>query len=510
MAADIRFDHKMSDAEGLMWRLDKDPYLSSTFANLSVLDRAPDIDRLRRRMERAAVAIPRLRQRVQATPANLTPPLWVDDPDFDIDYHVRRIALPAPGSLRQMLDIATLITNDPFDRTRPLWQFVVIEGLTNGRAVLIEKLHHSIADGEGSVQLSLQFFDFERDAPEPAPLTTNAENEDGTHHTVGADLWRDLLAGSLKVPVAVVKQVRDLLADPSSFSTTSAATMETVKALVGQMTDIDPAKSPLWTQRSLRRRLDVLQIPFRETRDVARSLGGTLNTALLTAASDAAGRYHRALGAPIDHLRASMAVSTRKQNGDDSATNAFSLARLLVPTAEMPVAERFALVDQVCREAGTGSASLALNAIATLSGTLPTAVITRLARLQSQTVDFATSNVKGTPLPVFVAGAEIISNYPVGPLGGVAFNLTLLSHVGSLDLGLNMDIGAIEQPDLMFHSLTEAFDDLLMQKVKPAPVSPATKTLQSASKSPGRPVKKSAGSVSKRPASPARKRPKSD
>ena len=94
MATEIRFDHKMSDAEALMWRLDKDPYLSSAFANISILDRAPDIDRLRRRMERAAVAIPRLRQRVQPSPANLTPPLWVDDPDFDIHYHVRRLALP--------------------------------------------------------------------------------------------------------------------------------------------------------------------------------------------------------------------------------------------------------------------------------------------------------------------------------------------------------------------------------------------------------------------------------
>lgn len=463
MASDIRFDHKMSDAEGLMWRLDKDPYLSSTFANLSVLDRAPDFDRLRRRLERATVAIPRLRQRVQATPANLTPPLWVDDPDFDINYHVRRIALPAPGSLRQMLDVATLITNDPFDRTRPLWQFVVIEGLSDGRAVLIEKLHHTIADGEGSVQLSLQFFDFERDAPEPTPIAVDTDDGDSTGHLVSADLWRDLLAGSLKVPVAFVKQIRDLLADPSSFSTTSAATMETVKALVGQMTDIEPAKSPLWVHRSLRRRLDVLQIPFHQTRDVSRALGGTLNTALLTAASDAAGRYHRALGAPVEHLRASMAVSTRKMNGDDGATNAFSLARMLVPTGEMPVRDRFAIVDQLCREAGTGSASLALGAIATLSGTLPTAVITRLARLQSQTVDFATSNVKGTPLPVFVAGAEILSNYPVGPLGGVAFNLTLLSHVGSLDMGLNMDAGAIEEPELLFESLSGAFQDLLAQ-----------------------------------------------
>ncbi len=241
-----------------MWRLEKDPYLSSTFANLSILDRAPDFDRLRRRMERATVAIPRLRQRVQSSPANITPPVWVDDPDFDIDYHVRRIALPAPGTMRQMLDLATLILVDPFDRTRPLWQFVVIEGLEDSRAVLVEKLHHTIADGEGSVQLSLQFFDFERDAPEPEPLVHDAE-EAAASALLNGDLLRDLLAGSLKIPLSLVKQVRDLIADPASIPSHGASTVEMVRNVVGQLSDVDPAKSPLWTTRSLRRRVEVLQ-----------------------------------------------------------------------------------------------------------------------------------------------------------------------------------------------------------------------------------------------------------
>lgn len=459
MATDIRFDHKMSDAEALMWRIDKDPYLSSTFANLSVLDRAPDFDRLRRRMERAASVIPRLRQRVQSAPANLTPPLWVDDPDFDIDYHVRRVALPSPGSMRQMLDLATLIVNDPFDRTRPLWQFVVIEGLPEGRAVLVEKLHHTIADGEGSVQLSLQFFDFERNAPEPEPIawTRSAEDAGPEHGTT--DLWRDVLAGPLKIPLALVKQVRDLIADPSQVPSAGAATVETLRALIGQMTDLEPAKSPLWTRRSLRRRIEVLKVPFHEARQVARLLGGTLNTLMLTAASDASGRYHADQGVPIAQLRASMAISTRG-TGDDSA-NAFSLARMLVPTGEMSVADRFRAIHDITTEAAGGSAAQALNAIAAVAGSLPTGVTTRLARLQSQTVDFATSNVKGTPMPVFVAGAEILSNFPVGPLGGVAFNLTLLSHVGSLDMGLNVDSGAIAEPGLLLDHLQSSFRDLL-------------------------------------------------
>ena len=174
----IVYDRTMSDAEGLMWRLEKDPYLSSTFANVTILDRKPNFDLLRRRMDRTAMRIPRLRQRVQTSPGNVSAPVWVDDPDFDLDHHVRRIALPKPGTDRQLLDLATLITADPFDRTRPLWQFVIVEGLKGGRAALIEKLHHTITDGEGGVQLSLEFLDFERDAPE-LPIPTLEDELDG-------------------------------------------------------------------------------------------------------------------------------------------------------------------------------------------------------------------------------------------------------------------------------------------------------------------------------------------
>ena len=160
-----QFDRKMSDAEGLMWRLEKDPYLSSSFGNVTVLDGRIKFDHLRRRMGRAVEAIPRLHQRVQPAPANLSAPQWVDDPHFDLDFHVRHVALPKPGSMRQLLDLATLIVADPFDRTRPLWQFTLVDGLSKGRSALVQKMHHTITDGEGGVKLSLQFLDFERDAP---------------------------------------------------------------------------------------------------------------------------------------------------------------------------------------------------------------------------------------------------------------------------------------------------------------------------------------------------------
>src|SRR3954454_3725750 len=160
--SELYFDRSMSDAEGLMWRLEKDPHLSSTFGTVMLLDRVPDFEAFRRRMERTALAIPRLRQRVLPSAAYVSPPTWVDDPDFDINLHVRRIACPKPGTLRQVLDIASLVVADPFDRTRPLWQFVVVDGLRGGKAALIQKMHHTITDGVRGVELSLQYLDFER------------------------------------------------------------------------------------------------------------------------------------------------------------------------------------------------------------------------------------------------------------------------------------------------------------------------------------------------------------
>ncbi|MFZ9630074.1 MAG: wax ester/triacylglycerol synthase domain-containing protein [Ilumatobacteraceae bacterium] len=452
----LRFERAMSDAEALMWRLEKDPHLSSTFSNVTVLDRPLDMGRLLRRLERAVYAVPRLHQRVQPAPANLTPPVWVDDPNFDLHHHVRHIALPAPGTMRQLLDLASLLTADAFDRTRPLWQFHVVEGLEGGRGALIEKFHHTLVDGEAGVQLSLQFLDLDRDPPEPPPLDPEliaaARAAESEHAPL--DVLREMVAGSVRMPLGMLRQVRDLVGDPGSIPDAGAAAVDTAKAVLHQLAESDAAKSPLWTSRSLRRRMEVLRAPFGPTRDAAKRLGGTLNTAFLACAADAAGRYHRALDAPVTELRASMAISTRT---GDSGSNAFSLARMLVPTAEMTVRERFTAIRDAADVARSTGMSASLDALAAFTGTLPTSLITRVARQQAQTVDFATSNVRGAPVPLYVAGARLLQNYPLGPLGGVAFNLTLLSYDHSLDMGVNIDAAAVTEPALLQECLQDAF-----------------------------------------------------
>ena len=230
-----------------------------------------------------------------------------------------------------------------------------------------------------------------------------------------------------------------------------------MKGLITQLSETDGSRSPLWTERSLRRRFETTRVSYHDMRGAAKALGGTLNTSFVTAAAHAAGNYHRALGSPIESLRASMAISTRTE---DSGTNAFTLARMLVPTSEMPLPERFTAVNEILISAREGSTSGSLEAIATFSGALPTSVVTRLARAQAETVDFATSNVRGAGVPLYVAGAKMLENYPVGPLAGVAFNVTLMSYLGSLDVGINIDEAAVESPALLRDCLNEALREV--------------------------------------------------
>lgn len=451
-------ERRMSDTEALMWRLEKDPFLASSFANISILDSPPDLDLLRARMERASLLMPRLRRRVQPAPGNFGPPTWVDDPDFDIAYHVRRVALPTPGSMRQLQDFVTLVLADPFDRSRPLWLFLVVDGLAGGKSALIEKIHHTVGDGQGMVELSLHFLDLERNPAPLPPLDPELEARAASMSQPDAtDALRDAVGDSLRLPIAVLRQVRDVLSDPSSLGALGASTAATVRELVAQLSETDSARSPLWTERSLRRRIETLRVPYASLRAASKSLGGTLNTGFVTAAAQAAGRYHSRLGTPVESLRASMAISTRTA---DSGANAFSLVRVLVPTAEMPMVERFEAVNELLAAARSESQSANLDMIAGFASLLPTSVVTRLARAQAETVDFATSNVRGSGVPLFIAGAKMLANYPVGPLAGVAFNATLMSYLGSLDVGLNIDEAAVAEPTLLVEELGAAFSEI--------------------------------------------------
>ncbi len=451
------FDRRMTEAEALMWHLEKDPFLSSSFASVTILDTAPDFERFTRRMARAVAVVPRLRQRVAPAFGRLIPPAWEDDPDFDLAFHVRRVSLPPPAGEREVLDFAALVLADPVDRTRPLWEFVVVEGLEGGRAALVQKMHHTVTDGEGGVRMSAEFLDLERGAPDPPPLAVRADGERPAPGRFGG--LAEVVTGTVKLPLAVARGALGAIRRPGDLPAAGIDAVANAQGLLRQLAVTERAHSPLWTERSLRRRVEVLQVPFDDARAAAKAMGGTLNDLFVAAAARAAGAYHQRLDNPVCDLRASVALSTRSTKSVGG--NAFSLARLLVPT---DLSEPRATFDAIRDRMGSVRASRQLGAVDTLAAVinlLPTPVLVGLARQQVSTVDFATSNVRAAPFDLYIAGARILANYAIGPTGGTAFNVTLMSYAGTLDLGVNIDAAAVAEPQLLRDLLEVAFADLI-------------------------------------------------
>jgi diacylglycerol O-acyltransferase len=437
----------LTGAEALMWTLDEEPSLRSSFMSITFVDRPPDQVRFRRRMLDAVDGVAVLKQRIVSAPLDLAPPRWEPDPDFDLDRHVRWIALPPPGGRRQLLDLAGSIYADPFDRARPLWRFTIVEGLEDGGCALLAKMHHVLSDGIGAVRVSASFLDLSPDGDEARPARAPADqatSSAGWFAAAAAALGPIVGAGlsAVRSPVGSVTQG-----------------LSTARSLARQLGLSDPARSPLWADRSFDNRFDVLSLDLDRVRAAARALGGTVNDAFVTIMAGAAGAYHRELGVDVDELRMSMPISVRHDK--EVGGNAWVPARVLVPAGPLTPAERFgevsARLTTVKKEPGFGMA----DTFAEVARHLPRPVLLRFARQQVRTVDFACSNVRGAPFDLWIAGAHVEANHPMGPTAGVAFNATVLSYRGTLDLGLNSDTGAITEPDMLRACIEDAARELL-------------------------------------------------
>ena len=453
---------RMSDVEALMWSLDADPILSSTFANISYFDRAPDRDRLRRRLWRASRAVPRLRRKV-VDGFGPTTPTWEEDEAFDLDEHLRWVRLPDGSTDADVRALAVQLAATPFDRSRPLWEFTVIEGLPDGRAAMVQKMHHTITDGKGGIRMSVEFIDLERDAPEPPPLDDGPPPPPQRPPWAGAlDAVTGLPRRSADAARRVAGVATDFARDPlhvaSLLAALPAETAATTRSVVRQLGVVDSHRSPLWTQRSLDRQLETFEVSLADAKEAATRLGGSVNDLFVTAAAGGAGRYHRRAGIGVAELRMSMPVSTRSDRSPGG--NAFTPTRVLVPLTEDPIA-RFAEVHERLSVTKTERAMGLTTSLAGLVNLLPQPMLVRLARQQVMTVDFATSNVRAAPFDLYIAGALVTGNYPLGPIAGTAWNLTTMSYRGVLDLGLHVDRAAVADPAALRQDIIDAFEELL-------------------------------------------------
>lgn len=451
-------DEHMSDMEAMMWNVERDPWLDPNGGSITVYDRPLDLERFRRSIRRAVADVPRLRQRVEPGLAPLSTPRWVHDHEFDLDWHVRHIGAPGDGSLRELLDYFTVWLQDSYDRTRPLWMYIVVDGLADGRGALLAKIHHTVGDGETLVKMSLAYTTTDRDAPPPDDVDLDAVVDAAPEEPVGfVAAARDALGQTLRRPTDLGRRVLRTVTNPGEIGRAGTEAADLAKTANEQL---HPAGSDLWRNRSRRRHVEAFSLDFDEVHDAAHALGGTINDYFLTGAVEAAVRYHDEVDRPPDTLHVTLVVNTHV--GGDDAANAFSPVPVEVTGRPIPLAERFAEIHalvQTRRSEVHGSGPLA--AMAPVMNLLPIPLMTGFARDQAGHIDFATSNLPGLRGTTYVAGAQTLHCYPVGPVAGTAFNLTMISTADALDLGLHLDPAAVTDPDLLVRHLKGAYDDLL-------------------------------------------------
>ena len=455
---------EMNPIETVMWRAEAEPRLRSTVLSVEILDCVPDWDRVVAAHEWGIATIPRARQRVVEPPFALGRPTWVDDDDFDLDRHLRRLALPEPGSMRQLLDLARSIATTPFDRAHPPWEMTLVEGLEGGRSAYISKLHHSATDGLGGMQLVALGRSRRRDhTPDKPVVATPSTNRSRSSTPLGL-LRSQLTAAVSSAPARGRRHLEDAMSflqrsweDPAAPLEDAVRYVSSLQRIIGE----SPAPgSPLLAGRSGSWHFEAHEVPLQGLKAAAKSVGGSLNDAYIAALLGAFRRYHHELGADPATMPVAFPISLRR--GDDPlGGNRFAGARLAGPVGEADPAERMRRIRRAVLQARDEPA---IDALDRLSGTLvsvPTPLLTKVLLGLGQDNDLQASNVPGVPFPVYLAGARVLRMFPFGPLPGCAAMAAMVSHDGTCCIGLNVDPAAVADADLFAECLVDGFDEVL-------------------------------------------------
>lgn len=448
---------QMNPLEALMWRAEADPRLRSTICAIELLDTTPDWERFVNAHDWATRLVPRFRERVVEPLLGLGTPCWSVDPQFDLHYHVRRIRLPEGGGWTDVLEIAEQIAMTPFDRVRSPWEAVLIEGLPDGKAAYLLKLHHSTTDGMGAVGLFAQLHSRKREPTtdklqKPPPLI------DGT--TPANALFSQVANDARGVPAAIgaAGGLLRRAARPDRAMRDAARFGGSLRRVLA---DPDADGSPLLRGRSLSWRFQAMDVHFADLRGAGKAAGGSLNDAFVASLLGGFRIYHEEMGHPIERMPMAIPISMRSAADSASGGNSFAAARLAAPVGEPDPAARMHAIGAQVRAAREEPAVDGIGMVAPALSRLPGPMISQIAGNMTKANDLQASNVPGIREDVYIAGARIERTYPFAPLPGCAAMITLVSHGDMCCIGVNLDPAAITEPDRFGRCLEAGFHEVL-------------------------------------------------
>lgn len=460
MSDGIRFPRRMGPVDAMFWQLERERTLRSTTVAVAVLDAAPEREALRRSLRRVCRRIPRLRQRVIELPAALSTPVWSPDPDFELDYHLRWIGAPSDAAPQYLLDLAASMAMQAFDRSRPLWEFVVVEGLEEGRAALIQKLHHSVGDGAAGLTLMGELYDFDRDASqrgEEPELEAPIEPEQGALALTAEALRTEIAEwprSALRLLAAGIASLRDPLESARRFAAELTAVAGIMRSGPGPL-------SPIMGERSSRHRYAGFIVQNAGLKAAAQSQGCTFNSALLAAVVGGLARYHDRRGARVEALRAAMPISVRSADEVVATGNRLAIARFSVATTTLDPGTRMREIQARVAEQREPASLGAFEVIANMVNVGPSSFLLPLVLEEMRKSDFVATSMPGPPTPFYLAGSRVESLFAFGPTAGAALNVTLLGYTDQASVGITLDPAAIPDSGLLVDCLRQGFEEVL-------------------------------------------------
>ena len=409
--------------------------------------------------------VPAFRRRLATVPFEIHHPVWYDDPDFDLERHVRFVALPSPGGDAELAELTADITSRPLDRAHPLWEMWIIEGLEDGKYATVSKTHHAAIDGVSGVDLTVALLDLE---PSPPPVQVD---DDWTPERRPTD-WELLnyaIASQLRQPARVARAAPSLARGMWRTARGGPARSPELPPppglLQGPNTSLNGAIGP-------HRKVSYRALSLDDVKAVKRGLGGTVNDVVLALCSGTLRRYFAERGEEVDSdLLAMVPISVRTEDQQGTLGNRVSSMLVsLASTIDDPV-ERLHAISEGTRGAKEQHNAIGATTLQDMAEFAPPGLAARAARLYSRMrladrhrpfYNLTISNVPGPPIPLYSLGSKMVASYPLGPINeGTALNITVLSYLDQMFFGLHADRDSVGDVWALAAGLQESLDELL-------------------------------------------------
>jgi diacylglycerol O-acyltransferase / wax synthase len=396
---------------------------------------APGFEEFKEHLRSRLHLVPRFRQKLRFVPLDQGRPVWVDDPHLNLDYHVRRTALPAPGDEEQLRTFAARAFSQGLDRSKPLWEMWVVEGLSDDRFAIVSKSHHCLVDGVSGVDITTVLFDAEEDpAPADDPPEWIPRPEPSSLELLSAAVTERVI-----VPAEVIRGAKALIRRPMQALGAVRSAIGATGAIAGKV--MSAPDSPLNVDIGPYRRFAWVRADLADLRRIKDVYGGTVNDVVLTVVAGALGRHLRSLGHDTDGLtlKAMVPVSIRTTEQHGELGNQVTAMMAPLPVwCEDPI-ERLGIVRRSMGNLKQSKQAVGANLLAEMTDFAPPTIVSQAARLQSRQrlFNLVVTNVPGPQFPLYVLGRRLRDMFPMVPLAKrQAVCVGIMSYDGRINFGL--------------------------------------------------------------------------